>query len=464
MEDPRLPPELVKKVLSSLALLYHHDGELWKYRLVSPAWDQLVQEISMRSTSLYIPRHQQEEDEGYPLPLVSSRWDEDQPFEAYAAALSENTGMLNGAVVRTLTLKGSPVLVPLTRGTWITYRIHACTIVRILGNLPNLESLTLVSAALASCPHDPPCIIPTPPSGAPPLGMLKLENVFVAEAEHPPRPDHLRLLQYLRPTTLVLLGCTKVTCNYPPPTQSFSAHSFIVDQPGRRLLLDFQAVKHVTDLRVWIRGMEFDQWEETKKIIVSNRAVLRRVFIGQVPMPGTSFNSLKVLSLLTSCPVWYSFGVVPKSIGLEDCTALQHVTLAFSTLFRPTGSGDYQYEDYATDTWVRLLTCARSMPSTVLALRVVFLLTVQDDAFLVISTGRWKTLCRLLNAGRTTLRLELELSGNLDAGTWDEERVRKDGSVVTAKGLLSSRLSQFGVEGMVGWSTFTLPLLTLKHR
>lgn len=426
-----LPDDIFRMVLTEARNGSATHAELLVYRLVSLAFNKWIQPLAF--SQIVITGCRIHEKRYYDDYLRNGR--EPRRFEAYAVALSKSgLGLLDGSVVKDLTLKASHW----ENGLGST--IHACTLLRIVEHLPNLQDLSLHYARLAPCPHYPSCSPPFQPPTITCLRMLKLYRCL--HEEHIPGEifNYHEVFRYLHADAFQFkLNHVPWRCDH-FPQQRFEAHTLICAAQHDQSLRQFLGVEEVKDLRLWILVTFLRHWEVVATIVRHNSPTLERIFIGSVAVPGKIPPSEYLIAALTAkSDVMGAFGPPLHHIALDRCTALKHATIALAV---PDTVDDYQ-----ENIWQHILFHTRHLPPGLATLRLVFHFhtdyTHADPKDLV-ECGLWDALSESINVVSTKLRLEIAFTGNVPADVWEKSCLTNGGYELNARELVSRMLCQMG--------------------
>lgn len=273
----RLPVELSTKVLSWLSLQTNRHNVL-RLRLVCFAFDQIVQTIVFETAVIY-PSHAVGQIERVPT-----------IFGDYLHALTRNapTPRLHGEAFRDLTLKGGHFIPRRAPTLHQGPEVLACTLLRIVEQLPRLKNLTLVTMQLAPCDHDSPCSRFTGSSRKHTLQILRLIDVLIFPNANPARVDHFAVTEYLTPTTYSLESCVCGTSNDELTYPAFPAPALVVNRCEDGILAGFKQAKDTHEFSFWPGGLILRQWDEAKRVVENNIHALKKVRLGVDPVAGPS--------------------------------------------------------------------------------------------------------------------------------------------------------------------------------
>lgn len=323
--------------------------------------------------------------------------------------------------------------------------LHACTLLRIVEQLPNLESLKIACVSVQHCPHSHPC---RNPSGTPRkarLEVLHLNNVRLSTNSRPECFDVFEVFQYLLPKKYSLILCNGEHSPNPPRHTPLSVTTLVCNFPGGRLLSKFEGALGIKELRVWPGSSvsAISEWYHTKTIIANNRWGLESIFLGANAMSGAcmTFLSHKSFELTSGLAVHWPFRPALPELGLARCRVLKHACLALRI--------PYDYLEAVDDIWYHVRFWTRSMPHSLRTLKIVMHFQFRGASLMdVIEAGRWDYL-QACFADHLNLRtLELVVSGHVNQEAWrHSEQERNGAGTVCPQEWLAGTLRDYGISG-----------------
>lgn len=297
---PRLPVELIHEILAHFVSIANTPSNYLQCRMVSHSFNAILQREACANPTIRIKEkwpdlpkgHKPDYDDfalhaGVPM-----------PFEAYSAALSQ--GLLDCHVIKHLTLVGSSERIDegtigsfehFTTTSKVTFyrphyyhTIHACTLLRIVHQLPNIKEIVLKWFELSPCPHSPQCGQPAGPF-LPKLDLFKLNNVRLEQNDDLQGLTHFHLFTTFMPATIRLEQCPwRSAFIFPVHYPQFSVPRLICDLPANGLLNELQSSAGVRFLRLW----HHNRWQEKEvgAIIGNNLTSLQTLVLGATDYSG----------------------------------------------------------------------------------------------------------------------------------------------------------------------------------